>query len=435
MDRPVIFALTTKVWNLLAGPITILLIARHFRPDLQGLYYTFGSLLLLQSFVELGLFQIVINVTSHEWAHLSLGSDGRIIGAPAAISRLVSLGRAVFKWYGVVSTIFVVVLSTIGWIFFSRTYHSGVRWQAPWLLLVLLTGLLLWVLPFNSLLEGCNQVAVINRFRLVQAVLGTLSLWVVITLGGGLWALVVSTGVSLLRDLYLVLVQYRRFFKPFFRPASAERINWRSDVWPMQWRIGSTGLVSYFAYSLFNPVLFKYHGAELAGRMGMTWSLIGALQASAFAWVQPKVPRFGILIARKQYTELDRLFRRTATVALIVAVTGAAILWFLIYALNVFGYSLAGRLLPPLPTALFLMAAILMQFSWAQAAYLRAHRKDPLAPLSIISSIAIGLLVWQLGKRYGALGAGIGYLAVVSLVITPFQTALWLRCRAAWHKS
>ena len=149
VDLAIIFALLTRAWQLLAGPVTLLLIAYCFTPELQGFYYTFASLLALQSFVELGLHAVIINVTSHEWAHLELDPAGRIIGKPKVLSRLVSLGRLVFKWYALVSAIFIVGVSIIGYIFFSQEPHHGIQWQAPWLALVILTGLLLRPYPLT----------------------------------------------------------------------------------------------------------------------------------------------------------------------------------------------------------------------------------------------------------------------------------------------
>jgi O-antigen/teichoic acid export membrane protein len=435
IDRAVVFVLLNRGWQFLAGPITLLLIARYFSPEVQGFYYTFDSLLALQSFVELGFFLVIINVASHEWASLGLDSTGRIVGEPQALSRLVSLGRLIFKWYAVASAIFVVGVGTIGCVFFAQSSHPGIQWQAPWLVLVALTGLLLWVLPFNSLLEGCNQVAAINQFRLKQAMLGNLVLWLTLALGGGLWVPVVSAGVRLLYDLYLLLVRYRRFFQPFFEPPTGACIHWRTEIWPMQWRLALMGMVNYFAYSLFTPVMFQYHGAAAAGQMGMTLQILSVVQGVALAWVYPKVPRFGILIANKDYAALDRFWLRVSLVSLFVVSGGSVFVWLLVYGLNILQVPLQERLLEPLPIGLFLLATILMQIIQCQAAYLRAHKQEPFVVSGVVSSLAIGLLVWGLGSRFGPIGAAAAYLLVIAVLTVPWDTIIWFRCRTQWHRS
>ncbi len=435
VDRPVALAVLAQTWTLASGPVTLLLIAWYLTPELQGYYYTFGSLLALQSFVELGFSVVITQFASHEWAHLGVDDGGRIMGEPDSLSRLISLGRLAFKWYAVVSCVFVVGVSMVGYIFFSHNPHPGINWVFPWLTVVFLTGLQLWMLPLLSLLEGCNQMANIYLFRLIQAGLGTMALWLALALGAGLWVAPVYAGVGCLVNLTLLLLRYRLFFQPFFSSPPSARISWRLEIWPMQWRLALSGLVNYFAFSLFSPVMFQYHGAVVAGQMGMTWQVIMALQGVALAWVHTKVPRFGTLIVKKEYAALDRFFFRTSSVSVAVISFGAIMLWLIVYLLSALHHPLAQRMLAPLPTGLFLLAAILMQISQCQSAYLRAHKREPLVVLSVVTSVAIGLLVWLLGGAYGPMGAAFSYLTVVAVFTIPYETALWFRCRAEWHKA
>jgi len=201
----------------------------------------------------------------------------------------------------------------------------------------------------------------------------------------------------------------------------------------MQWRIALSWLSGYFVFSLFTPVLFHYHGAVVAGQMGMTWSLVGALSGISSTWVMTKAPRFGMLIAKKEYGRLDRLFFRLTIVSFGVASCGAVAIWTTFYLLYAFDYPLSTRLLPPLPMGMFLLATVLMQISYPQSTYLRAHKREPFVGLSVVSGALIGLSTWLLGSRYAAIGVATGYLAVVALFSIPVGTIIWYRCRARWH--
>ena len=53
------FAVLSKVWSIFAAPITLLLIAHFLVPEVQGFYYTFLSLIALQSFVGLGFYIVI----------------------------------------------------------------------------------------------------------------------------------------------------------------------------------------------------------------------------------------------------------------------------------------------------------------------------------------------------------------------------------------
>jgi O-antigen/teichoic acid export membrane protein len=433
VDRAVVWSIAARALQALLGPLTLVLIARTLSPALQGYYYTFASLVALQSFVELGLSVVIVNVASHEWGSLRLDPLGRIDGDVQARSRLVSLGRVVFRWYAAASMVFILAVGAAGLAFFSQGGGSEGEWRGPWMAQVVLAGLSLCLLPATSILEGCNQVASIQFFRFLQALGSTAAMWTALLLGAGLWAGVVSAAVLLLRDLSLVLIRYRRFFVPFLKPPEAGRMDWKTEIWPMQWRLAVSGLFGYLVFSLFNPVMFRYHGAVVAGQMGMTLALTNVLQAIAGAWVQTRVPSFGILVAKRDFQTLDRSFFKLSAISIGVMVSGLAALWFGVAALRWMGHPLADRVLPPLPFGLFLAAAAILQVSLCETLYLRAHRQEPLLGLSVFMGTAVGGCTFLLGSRYGPVGAAAGYLAVV-VICTVWETGIWFRCRREWHQ-
>jgi hypothetical protein len=437
VDRAVFYSVAARAWQFVAGPVTLLLIVSYFTPQLQGYFYTFASLLALQVFVELSLHVVIINVASHEWAKLQLDEHGCLIGDQAALGRLVSLGRRVAAWYGIAGLVFVVGVGAAGVFFFWQKALPQHEWLQPWVALVVLTGLLLWTLPFVAILEGCNQVATVNKFRVLQAVTGNLVVWAAIALGAGLWTAAASAAVRLLWEFYLLCVRYRRFFQPFLSAPTGSRIGWRTEIWPLQWRLGVQGVFQYFAFYLFTPVMLQFHGAAVAGQMGMTWTVLTALQAAAFAWVQTRTPLFGMLIARKDYRELDRVFKRLTVISVCVLLVGGTLLCSIVAILNDLAHplaqQLAGRLLPPLPTAVFATAVLLFHIPQCQSIYIFAHKRNPLLVVSVVTTSSIGVAVCLLGRKFGPLGAGLGFLGVVALFTLPAWTSIWLRCRREWH--
>ncbi len=429
-DRAVIYAVSARAWQFLAGPVTMVLIARYFSKDVQGYYYTFASLLALQTFVELGLHNVIINLASHEWAKLELDPFGTIRGDGDALSRLVGLGRFIFKWYAAAFALFVVGVGTAGVLFFGAQEEAGVGWQSPWWSLVILSGALLWTLPFNALLEGCNQVAQVNRFRIQQAVTATLVIWVSIASGLELWATVTAALSKLLWDLYLLCVRYKEFFRPFARPAEGPVLAWRSEIWPLQWRLAVMGAFNYFGFYLLTPVMFHYHGAADAGQMGMTWAALTAIQAACFAWVQTRAARFGILIAGGKFADLNLLFGRLMRRAILVQIVTSWCFFATVWGLYLWLPRYGERLLPPLPTAALAVALILMNVPQCQSVYVRAHKQEPFLLQGVISSTLTAVLVWLWGGSWlGPLGAALALLAVNGLFTIPYSTYLWNRCR------
>lgn len=435
LDQAVVFTLLTKAWQAVAGVVTLLLIAKFFAPEIQGFYYTFSSLLALQAFVELGLYVVIVNVTSHEWSKLSVDASGSVLGDTTAVSRLASLVRFIARWYAGVSFLFILGAGIAGHIFLSQAQATGVSWKGPWWTVVALAAAQLWLMPFLSLLEGCNQVVTLNRFRLGQTLVEAFMMWVLLAAGAGLWVAAGAQVARVATILVFLLTRYRHFFRSLLASRGQERIRWRQEIWPMQWRLALQGSVNYLMFSLFTPIMFHYHGAVMAGRMGMTLQIVGMVQSMTLAWVQTKIPRFGMLAARKDYAELDKIWWRASTLSVGLAIAGSLVIWLTVVLLDELGVGLASRILGPMPTALFLVAYGLMQISYCYSAYLRAHAREPFLVLGVSGGILIGAFVFLFGSRYGPTGAAAGYAAVAALFVVPMSAVIWIRRRAEWQRA
>ena len=433
VDRAVFFAIIGRVWSMGAGLVTTLLIAVFFSPELQGYYYTFGSVLAIQAFAELGLGTVLISYASHEWAKLSIDGEGQLRGDPDALSRLASLGRFALGWYAAASVIMALALAIGGVFFFGGAGDPGFSWRAPWFALCVVTGMNLLAVPVWALLEGCNQVSRVYGYRVVQYVASSVAAWLAIYLGAGLWVAAIIGAAGLLATAAAIGRRYGRFVGAvLFAEPRGPRLSWRTDIWPMQWRIAASWIGGYFMFSLFTPVLFHYQGPVVAGQMGMTWVFVSALMALASSWIMPKAPRFGMLVAQRRYAELDRLFWRVATSVLAVISAGAAGIWLLLFLLNRLQHPFASRLLAPSTTAYLLLGTVIVCATLPMSAYLRAHKKEPLMAISIVSGALTAAVTVLLGRTYSANGVALGYLAVMA-TMTPFVALIWLRRRAEWH--
>ncbi|MBI5195210.1 MAG: hypothetical protein HZA10_02690 [Nitrospirae bacterium] len=435
VDRAVFYGILARGWGICAGPITALLIATKFTPNVQGYYYTFANLLALQVFVELGLGTVIVQFASHEWSKLSLDKNGLITGDDKALSKLISLARVSIRWYFAGGIVLILGLGIGGTIFFSGSNVNAlnINWLFPWLMLCLLTGLILLLVPIWSLLEGCNQVNNLYAFRLWQGLCTSLSLWAAMLAGAELWTVAVSSITTIICALIFLKKRYWKFLKTLlFSIPQRDHISWYENILPMQWRIAVSWISGYFVFSFFTPVLFKYHGPVAAGQFGMTWSVIGVIGALSNSWLAPRVPQFGILISQRKYKELNYLFWKITKVVTIVGICAGIAIWLVIYALNRLNHPLSLRLAAPLPAGLLILAQLIVTFSLPFAAYMRAHKEEPLMGLSVISGSLIGLSTFILGKYYGIKGMAIGYLTVNAIII-PLVIVTWYRCRKEWH--
>ena len=433
VDQAVFFAVISRAWSFLSGPITMLLIASYFTKGLQDYFGIFWWLLGMQTFFELSMDVVIVNVASHEWATLRLAGDGSIDGDETARRRLSSLRQITRRWYRIACIVFLVVIGAVGVWFLGRGELAETEWMAPWCVLVCLAGLQLNLLPAVGLLEGCGQLGFINRVRTAQAVIGSVVMWLCITNGAGLWAIVVIAVVRLLFDSWLVFGRYGGFFGSLNDPADLGQLTWRDEIWPLQWRLGIQSIITYFSLNLFRAVMFEYHPEGVAGAMWMTWTIITTIQRAAFAWVETRRPLFGGLIADENYEQLDKFFFRLTKIS--VAVLGIGFTAFiagLLVVNNVDSWltnRLSERMLGLTPSLILCAAMLIMQVSRCQNIYVRAHKLDPFLVPSLVTNVINVVLIWQLGKHYGPTGAAIAFLITVVCLITPWWHLIWARLR------
>jgi O-antigen/teichoic acid export membrane protein len=439
VDRAVFFGLLRRGWNFCSEPVTVILIATKFTPELQGYYYTFATILALQVFVELGLGTVIIQFASHEWSKLNLDESGHIVGDRDSLSRLSSIGDFTRKWYLIAGILAAIGLGIGGYIFFSTSHNSISNWISPWFLLCLITGINICLVPVWSLLEGCNQIAQLYTFRFFQGLLTSISIWIAILIGADLWTASIAGITTLLGSFFFLRHRYWIFIKTLvLSKPDGPKIKWRADMFPMQWRIAVSWIGGYFIFSLFVPVLFKYHGPLVAGQMGMTWNIVGMIGAISYSWLSPRAPQFGILIAQKRYAELDKQLWKVTKIVVGVSAFMAFNIWLFVFLINALDYNIAtrfaSRILPPLPTGLLVLAQFLFLVASPFSIYLRAHKKEPLMLSSLIYAVLVGCSTFFLGKYYSVIGMASGYL-ILNIIFMPIVFIIWYICRKKWHKS
>lgn len=433
VSRAVFFSILTQAWSVLVAPATMIVITHWLSPVQQGFYYTFSSILALQLFVELGLVRVIVQVAAYEWAFLGRGPRGAIEGDPRALSRLASLLRFAVKWYAVCGLLVMVVLNVGGAFFLSTRPVAGVDWRAPWVCLCVVAGLAMMMSPLFSLIEGCNYVASICAFRFVQGIVSSLAIVVSIILGAALFALPIAALTRFLCGVAFIGSRHWSFIRQVVTTRISEPIRWLAEVWPFQWRMAVSCLSGYFIFSLFTPVMFYYHGAEVAGQMGMTWTLVSGIETVSLAWVSTRLPEWGMLIARRQFVRLDRAFAKTTIIALTVAGTGLLCLGAAVFWLRSYHFALGARVLPVLPLALLSVQKMMNIPINTMAWYLRAHKREPMMLPSLIGGILVGLSTWLLGARYGPTGAAAGYVILTISFGLPTAVAVFVWCKSAWH--
>ena len=442
MDGAIAYSSSSRIIAGAAGVLTVFFISTFLTGVEQGFYFTFGSILALQVFFELGLTGIMTQFVAHEVSHLSLNNDFEYQGEEVYKSRLASLIHFCIKWYSVLAVISFVFLIIVGFIYFNRygSDHTDVEWKIPWLLICIGTAIKLFQSPFNSILMGLGMVKEMSKIGFWQQIVQPISIWIGLACGLKLYVVGIGYILSvLLWQLYVNEVGHTKIIANLWKATITEKVSYLKEIFPFQWKIAISWISGFFIYHLFNPVLFATEGAVVAGQMGMTISVLSAVQNFSNSWVTTKVPLFSKLIALKEYKELDNVYNRTnkqmSLICLFLLLLVNLMLLFIRFiGLTWGGSPLAERLLPPIPMMLMSLAIFANIWSSSWGIYLRSHKREPLLVFSVVVALLCTASTLGLGKLYGLYGITIGY-AVLMVGSLPWIYSIYINKRNNWHSN
>jgi hypothetical protein len=431
LDIHILNTLLFRGWTVLAGGISILMIPVFLSPTQQGFYYTFASVLALQVFFELGLNQVIVQLVSHEAAHLTIHHDGAVSGDEARIHRLKGLVRMIKRWFSIVSVLFVVLAGGAGYVFFILKGGDLPlqQWGATWIALVAFTSINLSLSPLLAVIEGTGQVGVVARLRLIQSMVGYVAMWALLLLDTGLWAAVAVPAAGASSTL---LWLWRRggvlHQLASLKIIDINPISWRRDVFPLQWRIAISWVCGYIIFNLFTPIVFATHGPEEAGRLGIAMTVFSAVTTVGLSWINAKAPNFTMHISRGEPEALNRLFRAVALRA--IAVT--ALPSYTIVALVALGkhqdIDAANRIASADVLFWIACASTVNAVVYIKAVYMRAHREEPMLPVSVVSALLTLAVIAFLKDDVAHMMLGYAFISLC--VSAPWTYLLYRRYRA-----
>lgn len=442
-DKAILYSSSARIVQAFTGVASIFFISRYLTGIEQGFYYTFGSLVAVQVFFELGLTNIITQYVAHEASHLRWNTLVLLEGEERYKSRLASLLRFTTKWYSVVSVSLFFLLIIVGFLFFSYFFdekNSDICWKGPWVLLALGTAANLFVAPILAILEGLNKVKEVNRISFYRQLIIPAVSWIGLIAGLKLYIVGIS---SILSVLFVLVIIYKTDFKQIifnlWNTSIKERVCYKKEIFPYQWKIALSWISGYFIFQLFNPILFATEGAVIAGQMGMTLAALNGIQALSMSWLNTKIPLYSRFIALKDYANLDLIFNRSlkqmsyVCLSLLLIMLGGV---FGIRELHVsFGHGLLGdRFLNYCPMILMMVPLFANQFTNSWATYLRCHKKEPFLCFSISMGLSCCASISFFGYLYGVNGVTMSY-CIVTIAYLPWAYKIYNKNKIKWHEN
>ena len=440
IDKSIAYSSASRIISGFAGVFTVFFVSTFLTGVEQGFYFTFGSLLALQVFFELGLTGIMTQYVAHESSHVIFNDNDICKCDSIHLSRLASLVRFCIKWYSIISILTFVFLIIVGFAYFSHyeSDHPGISWRIPWLLICLGTSIKMMQSPFISIFKGLGKMEQMCKITFYQQMVMPIFTWFGLICGFKLYVVGISYLISvLIWQLYVWTTGMANMIIQLCKVPISDKVNYMKEIFPYQWRIALSWISGYFIFNMFNPVLFATEGAVVAGQVGMTMAVLSAISALSMSWMNTKEPLYSHLIAIKDYKTLDRKFFLTLKQMALVSAGLLTLFIVFILILNITQFSLNRVILADRfvnwPLALLLSIVIFaQQFPASWASYLRCHKKEPFLAYSVVTGVACCLSTVLLGKYIGLYGVIIGYFAI-QLSVVPWAYRIFKIKRREWH--
>jgi hypothetical protein len=418
-----IYGIIGRLWLVLTGPLTIVVLAVNFTPSVQGYFFTFMSLAAARTVAEFGLGQVLIVKVAQLWPSTINPADG----IPPRVAGLI---RFAAKWFAGAGLVVGALLCVGGTVLLGTDNNlPTAEWLPPWVALSWLVGLDVALSGLLFPLEGAGQVRSVYFCRMVRSFVTSVVLWLFIMLGLQLWSISIALACSLVWTAFFLFSEGKLVVGALRRGASVAKIDWLSEVFPAQWRLALSSLAEYVSFCTVVPLVYAMHGAVIAGQVGVTLQLAVAVSSIAGAIVYTRFPEFSRLAATRSIQELDGLLLSTSLISMALCLLGALGVGFGVLLLQKSGLEIATRVLPFHQVVILLLGLLTWHSNLTIVSYLRAHGGDPYLPASLSGAVLLFVANLTLGRWFGPVGLLWGYAITGACFMAPFGFYLLQRKR------
>jgi hypothetical protein len=433
-DKDLINTGLNQGWRLVSGPLILIFIPLFLTSTLQGYWYSFISLGALSALGDLGFTNIVLQFAAHEYAFLRFNNNLLTTQKEEYnihLFKISSLFKFSIKWFFIVMLISSPIIFGIGVELFSSK-NDNVNWLIPWIIFILGSSLSFLNSVILSFLEGCNQVAKIQKIRLFTSIIYSILVLTTLSLHCALFAIAVAFFISSLLSFIYILIKFRLLIKQMLNIAKENYYNWKNEIFALFWKYVISFGSGYFIFQIYTPLAFKYYGSVEAGKIGFSMTIWGVFYSIATVWIVSVLPKINILVSLKKWNELDNLVKKRLYIGLFTYWALCSI-FFIIY------FLLRDQPLI-LKRVTTLNNLLLLTFFWSiqyfistWAFYLRAHKEEPYLLNSLLSAIYVSLITFLIVKTLPSDYILLGLSSSAALFL-PWNYYIFYSKKKKWHK-
>lgn len=417
-----------------SGLISTVFAANYLDGNQLGYYYTFISLASIKVLADLGLNVVVISAISHKTSSITFLDGGKIKGKINEINFIINLSRFAIKWYFLAGIFSSLLIFHIGKILFeSKEIFEIISWSTPWLCFSIIIGINLAISPIYSILEGCNQTHFVYQIKIYSATISIVLAYISFANGADLMTCSILMGAEIIFGVIAVIFSYKNFYWKIFITINRKKdIKWKENILPMQWRIAISWISGYLTFHLFVPLIFHFDNPITAGKMGISLAIVNGITSIAVSLIAPQFPRMGKLISTNNSENINNLFIKNLRLIILYSIISALTILFLIWNTDSINQEIKHKIIKPNELTILLIPVYLQILSLPFSSYLRAHKKEPLYFVSLLSGIFTLLAIFYGVREYSTLGVVIGY-SIVSFIQFPIVIYIWFINKKKWY--
>jgi len=415
-DRAVRYSLLSKIFAFAIGPLTLVSIGTFLRPEEQGVYYVFGSLLQLGAFIDLGFSKSAQQLLAHAFGQLAIEPGRGFSGKEPRLDKFLVTAKSVFVIYGLLGWLVFLILGPIGHFYLGQSLHSSMANPVgPWWVMIASIGFSFGLLSVITVAEAANLLSLTNKWRLISEISGILAFLLVLAAGGGLWASVALSWTRCLLTIVPVSIALGTATWRQILSAHRSDFSYRTDILPLQSRNMVGYGMGFLIFYCYTPITLSLLGPVATGVVGMSIQISNIAQNFATVWFNAQIPLMGNLAGGGSRAELLSLHAKGTKIT--------AVSWVCISILLIAGSagckvvfpSIGARYGTVLEIALFVIGSGGFAWTHVRATFLRAYRIEPFVVLSIIQAALTVTLLFVMIPMLGTLGAALSYAATMML--------------------
>lgn len=390
LDGAIFWSTINKGFGFVKGPLNIYFVIKFLTLEQQGTWYTFTNLSALTILADLGFAGIITQYVSHEYAYIKFNGK-EIEGNDENVDRFFGLIKFAIKTYAFVIILAEFVLIISGFLIFNISNNFLIL---AWVLYTLSGSLGLIVSLLQSIYQGVDKVKIVQQNALYYSIFSTSFIWILLFLKFNIWSLAIGSLLALPIVLYLLINDNILFWKNIIKYKVKNSYNFYKEVLPLQAKYAISFASSYLISYLYVPTIFKTFGGQLAGKFGMTMSVLSVVSIVSGNWLMTKTPKMNMLVAKKNYKDLDNIFFDSFKKSVLVFSLLNFSILILIYFLNYFHLNFANRLLDFKTSSILIITNLFALISSFFSTYLRCFKKEPFLIVYLINGLFVVFAIY-----------------------------------------